>query len=354
MNFLRSVFDHSYDVTKPLIFLLTNDDPEIAHSLFTIMSKTLYHTGLAKAVLDNSSNESTPNVPNYFPISNAAGLNKNGRIPPTVLKYLGFDRNVVGTVTGDAWEGNPRPRAKRFPKTKSIVNWMGLPGVGAKRVAKIMESYGDYEMPTTINLMTTPGKTGDDVLWDLKDTLAYTRILDYVDRFELNISCPNTHSGSGELDARRENLAQLRSMLGVVFDMISDDQDLYLKVSPDLTEEDVEGILDVTHDFRVAGYTTTNTTTNHDPYYIPESLEKGGGSGDVVEKPSLRVQKLFCEKLKENQHTNPTIIACGGISSIASLEYRMHYGASEIQLYTPLIFEGPKLLREFRDYFGNR
>ena len=84
-------------------------------------------------------------------ISNAAGFNKNADIAPSVLEALGFNRVVIGTVTHDKWKGNPRPRMKRFPKTNSLVNWMGLPGHGSKRVAERLYDYDNQSVPLTIN-----------------------------------------------------------------------------------------------------------------------------------------------------------------------------------------------------------
>ena len=65
-----------------------------------------------------------------------AGLNKNAEIPPSTMKYLGFDRVVIGTVTNDKWKGNPKPRIARYPSTESLVNWMGLPGEGAEKIVE--------------------------------------------------------------------------------------------------------------------------------------------------------------------------------------------------------------------------
>tara|TARA_Y100000310_G_scaffold340429_1_gene436179 strand:- start:961 stop:1992 length:1032 start_codon:yes stop_codon:yes gene_type:complete len=342
MNLARETFDYLYDVTRPLIFELTEKDPGTAHDWFVGFSQFLHFTGLEKFVLDNKSNQRNSG----FKISNAAGLNKNGNIPPTFLKHLGFDRVVVGTVTGDSYEGNPRPNIERYPETESLVNWLGLPGIGAEKVAQQLNIYGNYGVPLTINLMSTPGKEGDAILRDLEKTILALRDVYDVDRWELNISCPNTHTKNGEIDARKEYKKQLGDMIGMVSFCSHDDQDLYLKVSPDLTESDIESIISVSSKF-IDGFTATNTTTHHNKKYIPKSPGKGGGSGDAVYEDALRVQRLFHEKIKG---TNLKLIAVGGISSVERLKERMSLGAEEVQIFTPLIFSGPRLLREFRNY----
>lgn len=344
MNLMRKNFDNFYDLMKPLIFKLTEKDPGKAHDLFVRFSQVLHFTGLERFVLDNEANK----INSGFEISNAAGFNKNGNISPSFLKYLGFDRVVVGTITGDSWKGNPRPNIARYPETESLVNWMGLPGIGAEKVAQQLQKFGKHKVPLTINLMSTPEKTGDEVLRDLEKTMIVSRDIPYVDRFELNISCPNTHTKSGEIDAREEYQRQLGGMIKVVSSYLHPNQELYLKVSPDLTEEDVESIVLISSN-SVDGFITTNTTTNHDKEYILQSPGKGGASGNAVYRNSLRVQRLFYEQIKD---TDSKLIACGGINSMERLEERQSFGAEEFQIFTPLIFSGPRLLRKFRDYKG--
>ena len=164
MNIIRSCFDNFYDCIKPLVFSLTKYDLEKAHELFVKFSQVVYSTGLEKFILDNKTNQ----IDNNFEISNAAGFNKNADIPPIFLKYLGLDRVVIGTVTGDYWKGNERPRMTRYPATESLVNWMGLPGIGAEKISEKLLDYGDHQIPITINLMATPNKKGDGTLKDLK------------------------------------------------------------------------------------------------------------------------------------------------------------------------------------------
>ena len=149
MNLVRQSFDEFYDLIKPAVFRLTAKDPEVAHEIFIRFCQSIYKVGIERFVLDNPCNKLSPG----FEISNAAGFNKNGEIAPSVLKYFGFDRCVVGTVTGEKWDGNPRPRCVRYPKTESLVNWMGLPGIGAEQVAENLNDYRSSGVPLTINFV---------------------------------------------------------------------------------------------------------------------------------------------------------------------------------------------------------
>tara|TARA_Y100000310_G_scaffold255136_1_gene262378 strand:- start:3332 stop:4408 length:1077 start_codon:yes stop_codon:yes gene_type:complete len=355
MNSLRNIVDWGYDKSKSAIFELTESDPEIAHEMFVRLARGIHRLGFEELLLDCSENNHGPG----FEISNAAGFNKDGKIPPTFLKYLGFDRVVVGTVTGESYEGSPRPRIKRYSETRSMVNWMALPGAGAEEVAENLRFYGDHSVPITINLMSTPGKEGQDLLKDLEKTILLTRNVPFVNRYEINISCPNTHGSSGRRDTRREYKDQLSEILLVVFDASYDHQEIWIKVSPD---QDINGIRDTTQtseDIRISegceveGFVIGNTTTRYNPRFItspPNQEKKGGASGNAVYGKSIDVQELFCNEIK-GLDLNYKIIACGGINSAKKALERTKYGDEIIegmQLYTGLIYEGPKLLRELR------
>jgi dihydroorotate dehydrogenase len=341
MDVLRKGFDSFYDFIKPGVFFATAKNPEFAHHLFVGALNGLKTFGLSGLVLDNEAN----NRSNSYFVSNAAGFNKNGEIDPRLMKLLGFDRVVVGTVTADAWKGANKPRIMRFPKTGSLVNWMGLPGIGVEKVARRLEKYGEHGIPLTVNLMSTPEKKGNAVLKDLRRTIRRLREAPYVSRFELNISCPNTHGADGSIDARGEYTNQLEGMLGVVREEIMGGQKFYLKVSPDISRDDVDNLVRVGEEQGVEGYTIANTTTNHNPNYIGVSLGKGGASGNAVWDSSVRTQKYFANRVGNDVE----LIACGGINSVERMKTRYAIGnCNEIQIFTPLIFKGTGLLRKLR------
>jgi dihydroorotate dehydrogenase len=346
MDTLRKIIDGSYDYVKSSVYHLTSKDPEIAHEGFVVASQIMHALRLENIIFDCSENKMHP----LFEISNAAGFDKNGNIPPTFMRYLGFDRVVVGTVTYEPWTGNPRPRIKRYPQTESIVNWQGLPGIGAERVAHNLLGYGNHEIPLTINLMATP-RPGVNAVEDVLNTIRLTRDIPYVDRYELNISCPNTHSSSGGIDARTEYLSKLEILIDAMTTHIYQNQSLYIKVSPDLGIESIKRIVRIVAAHKVDGIVTANTTTNHDPMYIttkPNLQGRGGASGKAVYSASTSVQEAFMDE-RYQAGANFNIIACGGIDSQERAKERTKekyvYG---IQIYTPLIFKGPRLLRELR------
>lgn len=338
--------EESYLVSKPIIFYLTSKDPEVAHEKIIQSANFLNKIRLDKFLFEHSDNE----IYSKLKISNGAGFNKNGDIPPMFLKYLGFDRVVVGTVTHESWDGNPRPRIIRYPETESIFNKMGLPGKGSKAVAETLFNYRKYDIPLTINLMSTPEKKGNNVLMDLQATVEDTRGVPNVDRYQLNISCPNTKTSEGKTDARSEHFKQMPDMIMAVREMIFPFQELEVKISPDLEVEDILQTIEILKKYNIHRIVVGNTTTHHNPRYIPVSPGKGGVSGNAVFWPSLMTQRRFNRRIKRDD-LEIKITACGGINSPDKLKERIAEGADEIEIYTPLIFKGPKLIRELRKSF---
>ena len=329
MNCIRKSFDSFYDLFRPFLFFISKNDPHRAHELFVEFSRIIHGLKLERFLLDNETNYNKRKIT----LSNAAGFNKNGSISPLFLKYLGFDRVVIGTVTGERWKGNSRPHILRLIESESLINWMGLPGIGASHVRRNLMKFQNSEIPITINIAPTPHKRGEDALRDLEKTVDALKIFSCVDRFELNISCPNT-------EADRNNYhKELKSLINAVQISMNDYQKLYIKLSPDLLEHEIDETISVIQAMHVDGIVTTNTTTQH-------SYQKGGASGELLYERSFAIQKHFYERLK---NTHVKIVACGGINSLTRLNERINYGAQEIQIFTPLIFNGPRLLRELRD-----
>src|SRR3989344_2569184 len=348
MEFIRDFIDRYYRGHRDRIFRKTEDDPEVAHEQFVKLACRIHSFRLERLLLNCSENQLKPR----FEISNAAGFNKNGTIPPQFLHYLGLDRVVVGTVTYDAYPGEPRPRIKRYPNTNSMLNWMKLPGIGARAVADAINEHGNHGVPVTINLMATPGKKGDEMLSDLDETIKATRDLPHVDRYELNISCPNTHTSGNATDARNGYQQNLSAMLNVVEQAIKINQDIYVKVSPDMLFEDVKTIIHVSCAYSVAGFTTANSTTEHKPLYItspPNQEGKGGATGAAVYSKSRLIQERFDKELDSYRDYNAHLIACGGIDSPDKARARTDSNrVIGIQVFTPLIMKGPGLIRELR------
>jgi len=330
MDLIRDGFDYFYDLIKHPLFYLTKENAEIAHDLFVLFSRGLYFTRLEKLILDNKENY----VELPFEISNAAGLNKNAKIPPQIIEVLGFDRNVIGTFTGEPWKGEKRPRIKRYPSYDSLINWIAWDNEGAEIISKRIKLYGDCKIPITISIGPTPKSflSLEERFSDIEKTINLSKNILSVDRFEYCPSCPNLKI------SREENLELLGEFTMFIRGKINPSQKLYVKISPDLNEKEVDRTILSTFDY-VAGYVTTNTTTQHD-YGV------GSGSGEILYPLSLNMQKKFYERL---EGTGKKIIACGGINSIERMEERRRYGTDGFQFFTPFV-NNQKLLRQIKNH----
>ncbi len=340
MQLVRYAMETKFRFFRPLLYWLTKEDPELAHDLMVDRARFLYASGLYRFMLGTPENGYRASIP----LANAAGFNKDGLIPPAVLKEVGFDKCVIGTVTGKPWAGNPRPRVARY-LPGSLTNWMGLPGAGSKKVAENLAAYGtDLPLPITVNIAPTPDTAGFDAIEDL--VLSVADLHPYAAEWELNISCPNT--APGDREKHQQSLDQMLWALER-----ATDKRIYVKLSPDMDIAGMRSILDVcAHHKSVGGFTAANTTTRRGDNGIPAE-QKGGASGDAVHPVSLRAHQWLSDIIMSAYARTPwTIRACGGISTPGIARQRAAIPrTSEIQLYTALVYQGPRIVRQLRKEF---
>ncbi len=270
------------------------------------------------------------------PIGLAAGMDKNGIALPA-WEALGFGFVEVGTITSRPQPGNPKPRLFRFPDHEALINRLGFNNEGVEAVASRLEglrSSGNWPgIPVGLNIgkskVTPAGAAHLDYLASFK------RLKGLEDYFVINVSSPNT-PGLRDL--------QSTEALGRIIRTLRDwegtpSKPLFVKVAPDLAEEDLVEIVKLAEEEQLAGLIATNTTLDHSA--IPDDQQQQGGlSGKPVRLRSLRALQII------RQHSKLPVIACGGISDGASAQERMEAGADLLQVYTSFIYQGPALLRK--------
>ncbi|GIJ58157.1 dihydroorotate dehydrogenase (quinone) [Virgisporangium aurantiacum] len=267
------------------------------------------------------------------PVGLAAGMDKNG-VALRAWPALGFGFVEVGTVTLHAQPGNPRPRLFRLPATGAIVNRMGFNNAGAAALAERLRRLGRLPYPLGISL----GKSKVTPLAEaVDDYVGSLRILGpYGDYFAVNVSSPNT-PGLRSLQDR----AFLGDLLGALREHT--DRPLLVKVAPDLTDPALAELLEVAAEHRVDGIIATNTTVSRAGVVASESAlatsQEGGLSGPPVHDRVIQVVKLIT-----SQSSIP-VIGVGGVDSPAAARRLVDAGASLVQLYTGLVYQGPALVR---------
>jgi dihydroorotate dehydrogenase len=270
------------------------------------------------------------------PIGLAAGFDKNAEVPDALLD-LGFGLVEIGSVTPRPQDGNPRPRLFRLREDRGVINRMGFPGEGldaARTRLAARPRRGFIGVNVGANKDTTD-RASDYVACSVA-------LAPYADYLVCNVSSPNT-PGLRNLQGR----TQLSDLLKRVQDAIVGKRvPLVVKIAPDAGDQDLDDIVGVCRDLAIDGIIVGNTTLSRpSSLRSPRRSESGGLSGaplmalstDVLRATARRVERQF------------PLIGCGGVGSGADAYAKIRAGASAVQLYSALVFEGPPLIHRIKD-----
>ncbi len=323
-----------YDLLKPALFTVP---PETAHNAVHYLLRSVQGTPVSTAarkryVVRDERLETTvfdTAFPN--PVGVAAGFDKNAEVP-RALAALGFGHVEVGGVTAEKQPGNPRPRLFRLREDEALINRMGFNNEGADRVGDRLRRSPAADVPVGVNI----GKSKSTPLAEAADDYRYTyeRVAEHGDYFVVNVSSPNT-PGLREL----QNRAALERILSSLADAGA--APLLVKLSPDLPEAAVEEALTVVDEVGLDGVIATNTTTSRpEALASPNRAERGGLSGKPIEDRSTGLVRFVAER------TDVPVVGVGGISDAEGAYEKIRAGASVVQLYTALVYEGPTVARD--------
>jgi dihydroorotate dehydrogenase len=337
-------------ILRPLTFRL---DPEAAHERLVRWLERAQPSRTFCSLLEHLYGYSDERMEQELfglrfrnPIGLAAGFDKNGRLIH-ILPCLGFGFLEIGTVTFRPQTGNPKPRLFRLPEHQALINRLGFNNEGAERVAERLAKMSKASVPLGINI----GKSRDVSLEEAsEDYLRSFRLLyPYGDYFAINVSSPNT-PGLRELQGG-ERLRELLRALNAENERLSSQsgsrpKPLLLKIAPDLNELQLDEILNVIRAEHVAGIIATNTTTAREGLCEHEASihREGGLSG----RPLAARATAIIRAIRQMKGGAPPVIGVGGIMNGADAWEKIEAGASLIQIYTGLIYEGPGLVRRIK------
>jgi len=325
-----------YEAVKPLLFALP---AETAHGTVSGLLRLVQdtpvegHVERRYAVEDDRLRVDAFDCAFPNPVGVAAGFDKNARVP-RALAALGFGGVEVGGVTAERQPGNPRPRLFRLPEDRALVNRLGFNNDGADAVGARLANL-EMSVPLGVNV----GKSKSTPLADAEADYRYTyeRVGDAADYVVVNVSSPNT-PGLRSLQRRD----RLESILGTLRDAGADP--LLVKLSPDLPDPAVEGALAVVDGLDLEGVIATNTTTDRpDTLASHNRAETGGLSGKPIEGRATEMVRFVAER------TDVPVIGVGGVSDAAGAYAKIRAGATLVQLYTALVYEGPGVAREINE-----
>lgn len=339
--------------------VLTRIDPEVAHHAGFAAVRTGAPLLRALRVSPPQPRPGTPirrmGLDFPAPLGLAAGFDKNG-VGIDALGALGFGFVEIGTVTGEAQPGNPKPRLARLPADRAVINRMGFNNDGAEAVAARLQrraggrKAGDGPI-LGINIGKTKLVPEESAIEDYRKSTGL--LAPYADYLVVNVSSPNT-PGLRDLQAV-ERLEPLLSAVRTRADQVTADQPrtrpvpLLVKIAPDLSDDDVLAVADLAVALGLDGIVATNTTIGRaglrSSAAAVEAAGGGGLSGPPLRERSLEVLRLLRSRVTPAM----TLIGVGGITDAADAQARLDAGADLLQGYTAFIYEGPFWARSIND-----
>ncbi|MFL6593767.1 MAG: quinone-dependent dihydroorotate dehydrogenase [Luteimonas sp.] len=330
-----------YSLARPFLFGL---DAERAHGLGLASLEAAYRSGLGGLLANRPVPLPTKALGLVFPnpVGLAAGLDKNGAHVDALLA-LGFGFVEVGTVTPRPQAGSPKPRMFRLPQHEAIVNRLGFNNEGVDALVRNVARARRREGLLGINIgknKDTPNESAEaDYLFCLE------RVYPLADYVTVNISSPNT-AGLRELQeeqALRRLVGALREAQERLAARHGKRVPMLVKVAPDLSDDDIDAAGRVLGDLGVDGVIATNTTVSRIAVQQhPLARETGGLSGAPLMDKSTAVLRKLRTRLPEHI----PLIGVGGIVSGADAAQKTAAGAALVQLYTGLVYRGPRLIGE--------
>jgi len=327
----------SYNTLKRVLF---NFEPETAHHLaeygLQIIGKCkLIRNPMEKKnyIKEDKLSQEIFGVTFTNPVGLAAGFDKNATMVKA-MPSLGFGFTEIGTMTPKPQDGNPKPRMFRYPEVKSVQNAMGFNNEGAHKVLKNLKKVYPASIPVGVNIGKNKLTPEEFALSDYKMLIKkFEQTSDYL---VINISSPNT-----------PNLRDLQNekFITELFLMAKEltQKPILLKIAPDMEVQVAIDLCKSAINAGASGIIATNTTIDYD--LVPNCQDFGGLSGACLTNKSYNIFKEIAKEL----YGKTILISVGGISSGEEAYKRIKAGASLIQAYSGLIFEGPSMVRKINE-----
>ena len=330
---------------RPILGLINS---EKAHGIGVSALTSLGKSSIGRKTLDSL--YQAPELPTHVfgmafhhPLGLAAGFDKKAQAL-SAWPSLGFSWMEYGGITRFPQEGNPKPRMFRANKENALINRMGFNNPGALAVRdSLVEKKSQGQWPTNpiaANIGRSKKVSNEDAPNDYSSTLDI--LWDYSDLFVLNVSSPNT-PGLRELQ-EEEHLSKVLNACNIIRERKQNYKPILLKLSPDTENDELLNSVDAALKFGIDGFVATNTTLSR---YVPKNsqsrsafAQSGGLSGRPLHSRSLEVVNLLYGHLD----SRIPIVGVGGIDSVDSAWDMINSGASLIQLYSALVFQGPSIV----------
>ncbi len=343
-----------YKIIRSILFLF---DPEWVHYFSMNGLKLLCKIPGFKWLLTKRFKPKANTPTTFFKIkfSNAVGLaagfDKNAKYL-NELDALGFGFVEIGTVTPKPQAGNDKLRLFRLPKDKALINRMGFNNDGVEILAKRLHNWQskNQQLSSKNNRLIVGGNIGKNKITPNEEAwkdyeICFRALYNYVDYFVVNVSSPNT-PGLRELqekDALRKILTNLQAIDCIL--QVTKRKPILLKISPDLTNEQLDDVIDLAIEIKLDGIVASNTTISRKLLISPELLLTKIGAGGVSGLPLKQLNTEIVKYIYQKTEGKIPIIASGGIFTGKDANEKLDAGASLVQVWTGFIYEGPSIVK---------
>jgi dihydroorotate dehydrogenase len=356
-----------YKIIRSILFMF--DAEKVHHfsmnALRFLCSIPFIKKLITKAFKSHESNNLEPStldfqlfgLPFKNPIGLAAGFDKNAKYLKE-LEALGFGFVEIGTVTPLPQNGNPTPRLFRLPKDKALINRMGFNNEGVDVVAERLKTWQttNNKQQTTNNKQLIIGgnigknkNTPNETAW--KDyEICFNALHDYVDYFVVNVSSPNT-PGLRELQ-EKEPLKKILTYLQSLNAKLLNPKPILLKIAPDLTQTQIDDVIDLAQEIHLDGLVAANTTIDRTQLVTPNSKLETIGAGGLSGLPLKDRATEMVRYISQKTGGKIPIIASGGIFTGMDAKEKLDAGASLVQVWTGFVYEGPAIVKKITSYLA--
>ncbi len=331
-------------ILKPILFLF---QPEKAHHLTVSLLKITLAVPLAgwlfrrlHEVRDKRLERKVFGLTFPNPVGLAAGFDKDGK-SYRAMSALGFGFIEIGTVTPVGQEGNPQPRLFRLPKDGGLINRMGFNNEGVEAMVARLKKGRPKKVIIGGNIGKNKVTPNEEATRDY--SICFETLFPYVDYFVVNVSSPNT-PGLRELQ-EKEPLTALLTHLQHLNKQKSTPKPILLKIAPDLTDAQLDDILEIVQHTRLDGLIATNTTIDRNHLKTSDLEIQEIGNGGLSGAPLADRSTEVIRYLHQKSAGKVVIIGVGGIDSAEAALEKLDAGATLVQVYSGLVYAGPGLVK---------
>jgi dihydroorotate dehydrogenase len=336
-----------------LKFFLFKINPESAHHLTFRLLHFLFSIPLVPSIFKWSYQYKHTSLEKKLlgltfknPVGLAAGFDKDAK-HIELLDALGFGFIEIGTLTPKPQPGNDKPRLFRLPQDEALINRMGFNNEGVDAAVERIKKIKNKQIIIGGNIGKNKVTANEDAIYDY--IYCFEKLYDYVNYFVVNVSSPNT-PGLRSLQ-EKEPLLKILSTLQAMNVQGKNPKPILLKIAPDLTEEQLNDIIEIVVESKIAGVIATNTTIAREPLTTDKNYVESIGAGGLSGKPVREKSTEVIQYISEKSSGKFALIGVGGIHSAADAQEKISAGADLVQLYTGFIYKGPSLISKINKSF---